>query len=545
MADRRILGLTLREHIGGRWAISWVLFVINVPFNMLSITTNISGQPEGGQWFGWFLVALAGLATIGVFFLLGDFVLFRNRRVHPVPVGMVVGFGALIGIVRGVVVVLTADALGVQEFTTVALMNRMIAGALLGAIALPLGALVLSVISRYRSERLRLLDELADSERRRLAEQDQLTLLRSALVDDVRAEVQGAALAAIESGGGPEEVSSALREASHAIWDDKSTASDDAAGTTITSMLWQGITSRTLPIGWICALWGLSAAASVLSISGLVRGGAQVLFSVGSLALCLWLANLWISRKPGHWAAATVIFVGLAWVITSPVSYVLFDTRPLETAVPIMVLNLFWLPMVVALVAFAAGALTSSELVLARLRTSVDETEVTTRAIEVERDSILRELAEQLHGSVHSPLVSQAALGSDRQRLIEHVGQAVAALGEESLEVGLESRLAALAGSWEGLLTVEVRVTGGQGRARDVERVVKEAIANAYRHGGAEWVGVSVTESDGVEVLVEDDGRGPTKLPSAGLGSRMFDTLGEWSLDRQENLTVLRIHLIS
>ena len=270
-----------------------------------------------------------------------------------------------------------------------------------------------------------------------------------------------------------------------------------------------------------------------------------MLFSVGSLALCLWLANLWISRKPGHWAAATVIFVGLAWVVTSPVSYVLFDNRPLETAVPIMVLNLFWLPMVVALVAFAAGALTSSELVLARLRTSVDETEVTTRAIEVERDSILRELAEQLHGSVHSPLVSQAALGSDRQRLMEHVGQAVAALGEESLEVGLESRLAALAGSWDGLLTVEVRATGGQRRARDVERVVKEAIANAYRHGRAEWVGVSVTESDGVEVLVEDDGRGPTKLPSAGLGSRMFDTLGEWSLDRQENLTVLRIHLIS
>ena len=446
MADRRVLGLTLREHIGGRWAISWVLFVINIPFNMLSITTNISGQPEGSQWFGWFLVALAGLATIGVFFLLGDFVLFRNRRVHSVPVGAVIGFGAVIGIVRGLVVVLTADALGVQKFTAVGLTNRMIAGALLGAIALPLGALVLSVISRYRSERYRLLDELADGERRRLAEQDQLTLLRSAVVDDVRTEVQGVALAAIESGGGPKEVSAALRETSHSIWTDKSTTrEEDAAGTTITSTLWQGITSRTLPIGWICGLWGLSAAASVVSISGLVSGGVQVVFSVGSLAVCLWLANLWISRKPGHWTAATVTFVGLAWVVTSPVSYLLFDSRPLGTAVPIMVLNLFWLPLVVGLVAFAAGAVTSSELVLARLRTSVDETEVTTRAIEVERDAILRELAEQLHGSVHSPLVSHAALGSDRERLMEQVGQAVAALGAESLDVDLESRSTSIA----------------------------------------------------------------------------------------------------
>jgi len=544
MAERRVLGLTLREHIGGRWAISWVLFIINVPFNMLSITTNISGQPEGGQWFGWFLVALAGIVTIGVFFLFGDFVLFRNRRVHPVPVWAVISFGGVIGIVRGGVVVLTADALGVQSFTILGLVNRMIGGALLGAIALPLGALVLSVINRYRTERRRLLDELAESERRKLAEQNQLTLLRSALVEDVRAEVQDVALAAIESGGGAKEVSSALREASHSMWTGEvDPSSREAPGTTITSTLWQGIISRPLPIGWICGLWGLSAASSVLSISGLVRGGSQVLFSVGALALCLWLANRWIARRPGHWPAATVIFVGLAWLVTSPVSYLLFDPRPLGTAVPIMVLNLFWLPLVVGLVAFAAGAVTSSELVLARLRTSVDETEVTTRAIEVERDSILRELAEQLHGSVHSPLVSRTALGTDRERLMEHVGQAVAALGAQSLEMDLESRLATLAGSWDGLVAVEVRVTGGQRRARDVERVVREAIANAYRHGGAEWVGVSVVESDGVEVLVEDDGRGPTESRSAGLGSRMFGTLGEWSLDRRENRTVLRIQL--
>lgn len=46
-------------------------------------------------------------------------------------------------------------------------------------------------------------------------------------------------------------------------------------------------------------------------------------------------------------------------------------------------------------------------------------------------------------------------------------------------------------------------------------------------------------------VLVEDDGRGPSESPSAGLGSRMFDTLGEWTLGRRESRTVLRIHLNS
>ena len=44
-------------------------------------------------------------------------------------------------------------------------------------------------------------------------------------------------------------------------------------------------------------------------------------------------------------------------------------------------------------------------------------------------------------------------------------------------------------------------------------------------------------------VLVEDDGRGPSESPSAGLGSRMFDTLGEWTLASRESRTVLRIYL--
>jgi len=543
--QRRILGLTLREHVGGRWAISWVLFVINIPFNMFSITTNISAQPQEFQWIGWFFVALAGLATIGVFFLIGDFVLFKNRASNPVPVWAVAGFGLLIGAVRGVVVVVTADALGLQGFTTGGLINRMVAGGLLGCVALPLGALVISVISRYRSQRRLLLDELAERQRQRLAEEDELRVLRAAVVEDVRQEVRDVALATIESGGGPKEVSAALRKASHSIWVEEQDPRDrESQATKITSVLWAEATSRGLPIAWICGLWGLSAVASVVSFNGLLLGGAQAVFGVTALALCLWVANVWITRRPSQWAVATISAVLVAWTLTSPVSFVVFDPRMFSTAFPVMVLNLFWLPLVVGMTAIAAGAVSSSELVLDRLRASVDEAEITTRAIEVERDSILRELAEQLHGSVHSPLVAHTALGSDRNRLAEQVGQAVAALGDVGAESTIQVRLEQIAGAWEGLVDLRITVHGGQSRARAVQRVVKEAVANAYRHGSATAVSVQVLERNGqIEVIVEDDGAGITDEVAPGLGSKLFDTLGEWTLASSGNGSVLTMRL--
>jgi hypothetical protein len=542
---RRILGLTLREHIGGRWAISWVLFVFNIPFNLLSITTNISQVPGENQWLGWVLVAIAGLITIGVFFLIGDFILFRSRRVAPVPIAAVIGFGFVTGAARGVVVVLVADALNLQPVTLGGLLNRVVAGAVLGAAVMPLGALALSVVSRYRAERQHLLDERAEIERRRLAEQDEVRVLRAAVVDDVRQEVLDVARTVIQDGGGPQEVPAALRRTSHSLWAEPSFDSQvSESPIRVSSVIWRQVSTRKLPVLWICVLWGLSATGTVIGFNGLLLGGLQVAFGVFSLAVCLAIANRWIASKPQDWAWATGTFVGLGWIFTSPISYALFDNRPLETALPVMVLNLFWLPIIVALMTIAASAVSSGEEVLERLRGSIDAADVTTRALEVERDQILRELAEQLHGSVHSPLVTRFALAVDERSIHDQVGEAVASLGRLTVDVPLQERLLELATSWDGLVDIEVEVSGGNAHGRDVERVVKEAIANAYRHGHATSISVRIRDAAGsVEVFVEDDGVGLSPTVSPGLGSRLFDTLGEWAIDRVGNKTVVRMRL--
>lgn len=524
--------MTLRQHIGGRWAISWVLFVVNIPFNLLSISTTISQTPDGEQWLGWVVVALLGLATIGLFFLVGDLFIFRHRRTHPYPVWSVYTYGGIIGVARGAVVVAGADALGLQAATAGSFANRMIAGGLIGALALPLGAFVFSVIDRYRVQRRLLLEELAKGERRRLADEEEVRRLRAAVVQGVRDEVLDVAQTAIAKGGGPKEVSAALRRTSHELWaaDERTRASSDPP-LRILQTTWQGVKAHRLPTGWISGMWGVSAAATLISGQGLAGGIAQLAFCVTALVLCLSLANLWIKKSPDRWLIVAILFVLLSWVATSPLAFMLFAPQPLETALPVMVLNFFWLPIVVGLVSVAVSAVKSTEVVLDSLQDSVAEAEVRSRALEVERDEIIKELAEQLHGSVHSPLISRAALDPDRDRLAEHLGQAVAALGIASDELPLRERLAALCESWSGLMDVQIGHCDSTVRDRDVERVVVEAVTNAYRHGRASRVDIRVNAEHGfVEIRVHDDGTNDPKAVAPGLGSRLFDTLGEWSL---------------
>jgi len=85
--SRRVLGKSLREHIGGRWAISWLLYAINVPLNMLAVTTGIRTEPEGSQWWGWLAVALVGLLAIAVGFVLADYTVLRIDAIGRWPFG--------------------------------------------------------------------------------------------------------------------------------------------------------------------------------------------------------------------------------------------------------------------------------------------------------------------------------------------------------------------------------------------------------------------------------------------------------------------------
>jgi len=97
---RRILGLTLREHIGGRWAISLVGYLILAPFTLITLASDITSMPANNQWVLWLLAAIASYLGFGLVYLLANFTFFRNRRFHPVPIVWVALLGSAASVVR-------------------------------------------------------------------------------------------------------------------------------------------------------------------------------------------------------------------------------------------------------------------------------------------------------------------------------------------------------------------------------------------------------------------------------------------------------------
>jgi signal transduction histidine kinase len=113
----------------------------------------------------------------------------------------------------------------------------------------------------------------------------------------------------------------------------------------------------------------------------------------------------------------------------------------------------------------------------------------------------------------HGELDGLAALEKTSQRALEESQVAIGALvrpGSEPLDVALEAVVADLSDR----MGTSVRLHVGDGVAvepatRDaLVRIVREAITNAVRHGGASAVSVELKGGTGICLRVVDDGRG-------------------------------------
>lgn len=154
--------------------------------------------------------------------------------------------------------------------------------------------------------------------------------------------------------------------------------------------------------------------------------------------------------------------------------------------------------------------------------------------------AIGRRMSLVMHGSVQSALISAMLLLREnssveaRQEVLMRLMQARAALDAETWSPGmLHHGLREIVTLWGPLCAIAVHVDPGAspviddqpGMASCCVEVVREAVGNAVRHGGATRVAVTVVLSaDGlVTVTTEDNGSGVGAEPRVGLGTRMLD----------------------
>ena len=198
---------------------------------------------------------------------------------------------------------------------------------------------------------------------------------------------------------------------------------------------------------------------------------------------------------------------------------------------------------------------------LARFATEVDEERVVATAKSRKVADFARETSRVLHGAVQTRLtvcslmIERARESNDEAALGLALMEAVAILqtpvepvaGQETIN-GEVARKVSL---WDGFCSISVVVDphltdSPHAAARDVGRLVEEAISNAVRHGGASNISVSVSLDEGgaISVSVEDDGVNEAEHAiglekRAGVGTAMSDQItgGNWKLTRRNSTT--------
>jgi signal transduction histidine kinase len=141
-----------------------------------------------------------------------------------------------------------------------------------------------------------------------------------------------------------------------------------------------------------------------------------------------------------------------------------------------------------------------------------------------------RRIARELHDGVAQELAyivaeSSGSLAAAAERALDESRRAIAALTrpvDEPLEVALVQAAEEVAGRVGVQLGIEVcegaRVSPDEREA--LIRIVREAITNAGRHGGAENVSVELTNGNGTLLRIADDGSGfdPRRTRVGGFG---------------------------
>ncbi len=546
--DNRILGLTIREHIGGRWAVSLLAYLLNIPLNLLAILTHVTQSPSASDALRWLGVATVGYLALGLVLLLAHLTVLRHRRTQPVSVWLVIVIGAIAGATRGFVVGYLAVALALPDAGPNAIAVRVATGMGLGAVLVPLAALFISIVATYLSRRTTLVTERQAWEVTRMKAEGVSEGLRRAFLEDIRGDLHTVAEAQ-----NPE----LARSMSRRIWETTPSASSRER-LHIRHVLRTSITSNSYAAWPVSIIWILSAWGPLSLTLGWLRALTQIAFTVACLWLIFRIGRTLTLRHPRYALVIFIAVIAVTVVVTGPVASVIFDERSMQESLHFILLNSIWLPLVIMLVTVVAGAIRSSEQVIDALAESVDGEEIRALAAISEEERIRRDVASQLHGNVQARLLASAALMRQpdlmRQLGISNPAEILLDVDDfmfsPAANMNISEHIDAVVRPWSALVHTSVHLDADSvpPECEDAAcRIVEEGLSNAYRHGGATSVEIHVIrEPAGLRVRVLDDGGGFTHTPEPGLGMTLINSFEpeSWSLTRNDDdRTVLDVVL--
>lgn len=532
---------------------------------VLSLTFIESPVPRGVRAIAAALVLVLGLISTEAFVRLAvryypDGVISTPVAIVLAEVGSLIGFGAALG---------TQAALGyVSPITWTTVLEATVSGPIW---ILAVGNVV-AARWRYLTDREGLLDEIVEAESVRQVEGHALVRARAEVAESVRpslSALRGEIDAVLTGADDPtsqermgehavslrQAASDVVRPLSHRVY-----ANSEPAVTAHRPLRFVAAIVRTQPFRplLVSLLYVAAALPATLEEYGALDGGIGLAIDVVFIVLILGGANLAMRR----WARAHgwIYVVTLVMVHAIPLLLTLpgvAETDP-QTTVAGKVIEIL-ISAALLLGTSSLGLLSlNRQALLEVMRKDLESEEIAALGEARVLAAAARELGSALHGPVQSSILASAAAlekavdGGDARKAHGELRAAAAAIdtalaGEANNDADVRARLQAITEPWTEMCTVcitecpdEVAILHGP-TAEAIALVAREAIANAYRHGQATMVSVSlIPDGRHVNLRIVDDGVGVG--PKAwGLGLTVIDsaTRGHWTLTRNGDATVL------
>lgn len=543
------------DRLGSQYAAHPLLIWISAPPLILGfIATESRPGLDGAD-----VVAIAGVGVVAQLLLL--MVLLAGRAVlswrsdEPRIRGWwALGIYLAAGLARASFIVW---ALGLLELgDELPLWSRLLTSAFLFPLAFGFTSYALESWRLYRLERDQRIASIIRAEQGLLRQQTAVDVLRETFLTSVHTQVNQINTAAVEALSGLEDqlregkevreellaiqeaADSGWRGVSHEAWKRANISVPQASPRELL-----GTVSLSRPIS-VAALALAAPFIFALSLGRILPFGPAVGWTLVWLGLVLLVAAVTNelashSRRFG----SLVVLMGILVLGSVGALFLSVPHLTVDQALATFVIHLTALGTAL-FVGIGPGLGRGLDQILERLDEYVDTKTLERLRVESELQVLAQRIARQLHaenrghflahmtrvrrhldsGSVDQAL---AELGVVKQALLEDAGLGTDEVDDEDLLQFLDN--------WRGLISIESNLHTAQVPDEihpPVNTIVMEAVNDAVRHGGADWVEISLeTSPDEAVLTVVNNGSPPGESPSIGLGSDALDRLapGRWS----------------
>lgn len=577
------LRLDAAQAIGSRWLTYYPAYVWLLPLWLVGSVFSTPVNDNWGEllsllWINGLALSVCAAETI----LFGRTLWKRSRqRMQPgTPLWAVITGGAILGISKVLVTVALSNLVLTTHVEN--LLGRLIASTALGIGLVVLIPLCLSRLEMYRTEREILISELIRSElatsaQERARASSEGILPPTATPHSVElerfVEKSLAKLASIELH--PERLPDVLdsirteeiRPLSHRIWRRENERLPEF---TLSNLIGMSLTQHhfaVIPVllGYIIVvgpalIFGYGVPAGILAL------GVQLSIIAAVIAAVKFLPPRGQRWGLGVFFSATLLMTVLIMLATTTIFGQIPTLLPAQSAISLL-LSLITLMLATSVVNLALRTHHQMHLDLLELNPLAGQVSLQ-RAQQARTD---RELAQLLHSQVqnvflsqsmqlrnklsqsdHSDFVKRRMSEQTKTEIEAYLHKLVANPAGENESISHENWATSAIAAWEPVLDITLNGASSLStvlstdQRKTVAEILKEAIANALRHGLAQQVICDLHVEEGVlTITVEDDGVGP-RHGAAGLGSFYFTAIpdSQWSLTSAQDLAGARFQLV-